>query len=128
MDRPKTLFALANREPRPPRLGEATLILIDYQNDYLDGPMALTGVEDAIEQAERLLRAMRRAGEASSMSPIRASPAACSIVRRRAARSSPRWCPSPARRSWRSRAQRVSGTELAALAGPPGAALIFAGS
>jgi hypothetical protein len=38
MDRPKTLFALANREPRPPRLGDATLILIDYQNEYLDGP------------------------------------------------------------------------------------------
>jgi nicotinamidase-related amidase len=57
-----TLFALADREPRPPRLGEATLILIDYQNEYLDGPLALTGAESAIARAERLLRAMRRAG------------------------------------------------------------------
>ena len=128
MDHPKTLFALANREPRPPRLGEATLILIDYQNDYLDGPMALTGVENAIERAERLLRAMRRAGGRVVHVAHKGEPgglfdrsqAGGAIVAALAPVASEAIVEKP-------RANAFSGTELAALAGPPGAALIFAG-
>ena len=62
MDSPKTLFSLANQQPKPPRPGAATLILIDCQNDYLDGPLALVGVDQAVRQAERLLASARRTG------------------------------------------------------------------
>ena len=47
--------------PTPP-LGDATLVLIDYQNEYRDGPLRLVGVEAAILRAVALLDAARRAG------------------------------------------------------------------
>ncbi|PKU24061.1 cysteine hydrolase family protein [Telmatospirillum siberiense] len=59
---PKTLFQLAGKEVSPPRLADAVLILIDYQNEYLDGPLKLSGWEEAVARAERLLTAARRAG------------------------------------------------------------------
>jgi nicotinamidase-related amidase len=128
MDRPKTLFALANFEPRPPRLGDATLVLIDYQNDYLGGPMALSGAERAIEQAERLLRATREAGGrvihvAHNGAPgglFDRSKAGGAIVAALAPLAGEPVVEEP-------RANAFSGTELAGLAGPPGALLIFAG-
>ncbi len=128
MDRPKTLFALANREPRPPRLGEATLILIDYQNDYLEGPMALTGAEPAIAQAERLLRATRQAGgrvvhvahKGELGGLFDRSQAGGAIVDALAPVVGEAVVEKP-------RANAFSGTDLAERAGPPGAALIFAG-
>ena len=40
-------------------LSEAALILIDCQNTYRQGIMQLTGVEDAIKEARRLLTAAR---------------------------------------------------------------------
>jgi len=57
-----TLFELAGRTLAPPPLAEATLILIDYQNVYLAGPLALTGAEAAVDQALALLKAARAAG------------------------------------------------------------------
>lgn len=57
-----TLFDLAGRKLAPPPLAEATLVLIDYQNVYLAGPLALTGAEAAVEQARILLDAARAAG------------------------------------------------------------------
>ncbi len=59
---PKTLFQLAGREPRPPVLADAVLIMIDYQNEYLDGPLRLVGVEEATRRAHGLLTAARAAG------------------------------------------------------------------
>lgn len=59
---PPTLLALAGREIAPPRLAEATLVLIDLQYEYLDGPLALTGVGAALERASALLAAVRAAG------------------------------------------------------------------
>lgn len=59
---PKTLFQLAGREPTPPALSKAVLVMIDYQNEYLDGPLRLVGAEEAIEQSARLLAAARAAG------------------------------------------------------------------
>ncbi|MCA1408089.1 cysteine hydrolase [Ensifer sp. IC3342] len=59
---PFTLFSLAGREPAPPVLGDATLILIDYQNEYLSGPLTLVDAEAAVERAGVLLAAARRDG------------------------------------------------------------------
>jgi nicotinamidase-related amidase len=59
---PQTLFQLAGLAPRPPRLGEAVLVLVDYQNEYLDGPLRLAGPEAAVERAGALLAAARDAG------------------------------------------------------------------
>ncbi|MGO4869904.1 MAG: cysteine hydrolase family protein [Roseiarcus sp.] len=128
MDRPKTLFALANREPRPPRLGEATLILIDYQNEYLAGPLALTGAEEAIAQADRLLRAMREAGGRVVHVAHKGAPGG--LFDRSQARGAivEALAPVPGEAIVeKPRPNAFSGTDLAALAGPPGAAVIFAG-
>jgi len=128
MDHPKTLFALANREPRPPRLGEATLILIDYQNEYLDGPLALTGAEEAIARAERLLRAMRQAGGRIVHVAHKGAPGG--MFDRSQARGAIIDALAPVAGEdivEKSRPNAFSGTGLAALVGPPGAAAIFAG-
>jgi nicotinamidase-related amidase len=128
MDHPATLFALANRQPSPPRLGEATLILIDYQNEYLDGPLALTGAKEAIAEAERLLQAMRRVGGRVVHVAHKGAPGGLfdrsqrrgAIVAALAPLAGEAVVEKP-------RPNAFSGTDLAALAGPPGAALIFAG-
>ncbi|MCE1236460.1 MAG: isochorismatase family protein [Hyphomicrobiales bacterium] len=59
---PTTLLALAGATPPRPSLAEATLVLIDLQTEYREGPLALVGVEAAIAQAARLLAAVRAAG------------------------------------------------------------------
>ncbi|MFD3698473.1 isochorismatase family protein [Streptomyces sp. NPDC058646] len=45
-----------------PRLGETTLIMIDFQNTYRTGVMALDGAEPALAAGARLLAAARAAG------------------------------------------------------------------
>ena len=128
MSRPTTLFALAGQQPRPPRPGEATLILIDCQNDYLAGPLALVGIEQAIRQAERLLQATRRAGGRAIHVAHKGAPGGLfdraahggAIVDALAPIAGEAVAEKP-------RPNAFSGTELSALAGPAGAALIFAG-
>jgi len=128
MDHPKTLFALANQQPKPPRPGAATLILIDCQNDYLDGPLALVGVEQAIRQAERLLASTRRAGGRVIHVAHRGSPGGRfdraqnggAIISALAPIAGEFVVEKP-------RPNAFSGTELAGLTGAAGAALIFAG-
>ncbi|MGO4460465.1 isochorismatase family protein [Streptomyces sp. M-16] len=46
----------------PPRLAESTLVLIDFQNTYRSGVMALDGAEAALAAGARLLAAARAAG------------------------------------------------------------------
>lgn len=128
MSSPKTLFALANREPRPPRLGDATLILIDYQNEYLDGPVALSGAQEAVVQAARLLQAVRRAGGRVIHVAHKGAPGGLFD------RSQPRGAIVDALSPIdgepvveKPRPNAFSDTGLTALAGPPGATLIFAG-
>ena len=60
--RPKTLLDLAGRVIPLPSLAEATLLLIDYQNEYRAGPLALPEADLAIERAVDLLAAVRAAG------------------------------------------------------------------
>ena len=58
----KTLLQLAGATPTPSRLGESTLVLIDIQNEYFDGPLKLTGVEAALDVATGLLTRARALG------------------------------------------------------------------
>ena len=54
MSAAKTLLQLSGADLRPPALAHATLLIIDAQNEYLDGKLALPGVTPAL--------ARRRAG------------------------------------------------------------------
>ncbi len=58
----RTLHEIFGSTAIPARLGEAPLVLIDSQNDYLAGPLALSGIEAAVGAAGRLLDAARAHG------------------------------------------------------------------
>ena len=60
----KTLLQLAGADLNPPRLGEAALVLIDIQNEYLAGPLALPDARSAIARATALLARARESGAA----------------------------------------------------------------
>ena len=62
MSEPKTLLELAGADLKPATVSNATLVLIDYQNEYVSGPLGLPGAAPAIERAARLLRLAREAG------------------------------------------------------------------
>ncbi|MEF3115033.1 cysteine hydrolase family protein [Streptomyces chrestomyceticus] len=47
---------------RPPRLSESALLMIDFQNTYRTGVMALEGADEALGAAARLLERARAAG------------------------------------------------------------------
>jgi len=59
---PVTLLSLYGRTPAVPSLAGATLVLIDCQNDYLKGPLALPEVVPAVANAARVLATARDAG------------------------------------------------------------------
>jgi nicotinamidase-related amidase len=58
----KTLLQLAGANPTPSHIAGSTLVLIDVQNEYFDGPLKLTGVEPAAETIAGLLARARAAG------------------------------------------------------------------
>lgn len=62
MPAPKTLLELSGADLQPPRLRDAVLVMIDLQNEYLAGPIALPDASNAIACAERLLAQAREAG------------------------------------------------------------------
>jgi nicotinamidase-related amidase len=62
MTAPKTLLELSGADLNPPRLSEACLVLIDIQNEYRTGPLALPDAESAIAAAEGLLARARASG------------------------------------------------------------------
>jgi nicotinamidase-related amidase len=62
MTAPKTLLEMAGADLTPTKVADACLILIDLQNEYLAGPIAVTGAEPAIDHAAGLLAAARAAG------------------------------------------------------------------
>jgi len=62
MSTAKTLLQLAGADLAPVRLRDAALVLIDIQNEYLEGPSAADGAEAAVAAAARLLQAARAAG------------------------------------------------------------------
>jgi nicotinamidase-related amidase len=59
---PQTLLQLAGADLTPAKIRDASLVLIDLQNEYLAGPIAVTKPEAAIAEAARLLAAAREAG------------------------------------------------------------------
>lgn len=46
----------------PSRLSESALIMIDYQNTYLEGVMNLEGADEAMEEGRKLLELARGKG------------------------------------------------------------------
>jgi nicotinamidase-related amidase len=58
----KTLLELAGADLSLPRLAEASLVLIDIQNEYVTGPLALPDAGAAIGSAARLLARARHVG------------------------------------------------------------------
>lgn len=62
MSEPKTLLQLAGADLQPPKLGSSCLVIIDMQNEYLDGPIALPEARPAITRAQALLEKARAAG------------------------------------------------------------------
>jgi nicotinamidase-related amidase len=57
-----TLRDVIGLDGAPPALSTATLIMIDFQNTYRTGVMALPGADRALEAASRLLDRARAAG------------------------------------------------------------------
>jgi nicotinamidase-related amidase len=59
---PKTLLELAQAGAEPSRIRDACLVLIDFQNEYLSGPIAVANAGPAIASAAQLLKAARESG------------------------------------------------------------------
>jgi nicotinamidase-related amidase len=62
MPAPTTLRTLAGLPSSPPSLADSTLIMIDCQNTYTRGVMELDGVQEALDEAAKLLERARSAG------------------------------------------------------------------
>ena len=58
----KTLLQMAGADLTPPGIGDAVLVLIDAQREYVDGALALPGVKPALANIASLLSAARGAG------------------------------------------------------------------
>jgi nicotinamidase-related amidase len=56
---PKTLLEMAGVNAAPPRLGEAVVVVIDAQHEYVDGRLILPGVAPALEEIGGLLERAR---------------------------------------------------------------------
>ena len=59
---PKTLLQMAGADLTPASWEEGALVLIDCQNEYLDGMLKLPGVEAALDQCAKLLARARERG------------------------------------------------------------------
>ena len=57
----KTRFQLTGRGYAAANLSNASLLIIDAQNEYLSGPLALSGMDAATANIARLLEAARKA-------------------------------------------------------------------
>jgi nicotinamidase-related amidase len=62
MNAPKTLLQMAGASNEPAPLSESAVVIIDAQNEYVEGKLPLTGVEPALDQIAQLLTAARAAG------------------------------------------------------------------
>ncbi|QXI30170.1 cysteine hydrolase family protein [Pseudomonas vanderleydeniana] len=62
MSVPKTMFQLSGRGYAAANLNHATLLIIDAQKEYLSGPLALSGMQEAVDNIKQLLAAARAAG------------------------------------------------------------------
>ena len=62
MSEPKTLLDLAGASLPQATLSNATLVMIDLQNEYGEGPLALHQIDTAVSHAAALLKRARAAG------------------------------------------------------------------
>lgn len=63
MTAPFSILSLSGRDQwQRPGSGEAAVILIDAQNEYLSGPLALEGIEGALKEISALREIARREG------------------------------------------------------------------
>lgn len=62
MSKPQTLLQLSGRSYAPATLANATLLVIDVQEEYRSGAMALPELNPALEEITRLLAMARDAG------------------------------------------------------------------
>ena len=62
MSTPKTLLQMAGADLNPPSLSQSAVVIIDAQNEYLDGKLPLPGTMPAIEAIRTLLAKARAAG------------------------------------------------------------------
>ncbi|MGQ0684758.1 cysteine hydrolase family protein [Bradyrhizobium sp.] len=60
----RTLLQLAGADLDPPRLADCCLVMIDLQNEYLSGPIALPDAQAATANAAQLLTRARQQGAA----------------------------------------------------------------
>jgi nicotinamidase-related amidase len=60
MSAAKTLLQLAGADLRPPPLANSTLVIIDAQNEYLDGKLALPAIAPALLALAQLLAMARQ--------------------------------------------------------------------
>jgi nicotinamidase-related amidase len=61
MNAPKTLLQMAGACNEPAPLSESVVVIIDAQNEYVEGKLPLTGVEPALDKIAELLKAARAA-------------------------------------------------------------------
>lgn len=128
MTTPKTLLELAGRKPVPPKLADSILILIDIQNEYLDGPIALPGAKAAVHQAADLLARARKAG--AKVIHVAHKGGTGSLFDRDAHRGAIVDAVSPIAGEAvveKPRPNSFSGTNLAEVVGAPGAPLVMVG-
>jgi nicotinamidase-related amidase len=128
MSTPKTLLELAGRKPVPPKLGESILVLIDIQNEYLDGPIALPAAKAAVAQAADLLARARKAG--AKVIHVAHKGGKGSLFDREAHRGAIVDAVAPVAGEAvveKPRPNSFSGTNLADVVGAPGAPLIMIG-
>ncbi|MGI9412495.1 MAG: cysteine hydrolase family protein [Hyphomicrobiales bacterium] len=59
---PKTLMEMAGAPQEPSRLDASTVVMIDCQNEYVDGKLPLVGIGPALDEGARLLEKARAAG------------------------------------------------------------------
>jgi nicotinamidase-related amidase len=125
---PATLFALSGRVPSPSDLADATLVLIDYQNEYLAGPLALGGATEAVERAAALLQAAREAGGRIVHVAHRGAPGGFfDRADRRGAFIDALAPLADESVVEKPRPNAFSGTDLASLVGPSGSSIVIAG-
>jgi nicotinamidase-related amidase len=62
MAEPKTLLQLSGANLAPASVRTASLVLIDFQNEYLTGPVSLGNAASAVAAAARLLDLARQSG------------------------------------------------------------------
>jgi nicotinamidase-related amidase len=89
MTEAKTLLQLAGADLAPARIPDACLVLIDLQNEYLEGPIAVLEAGVAIASAAQLLMSARKNGTPVFHIAHKAGPEACSTERPSAVRSLP---------------------------------------